>query len=179
MAAAEKEEGAPPPPAEQVPPPPAAGAAGAEAAASGMDGGGEACDAAFLEWCRSNGLEASGVRTAFVAEGWRGVVAARPLAPGDAIVVAPERLLMTAGSARRDAVLGPLLRREEHGRLSDSQVGSVGRVRVCVRVCVCVRVRVCVCVRVRERACVLLCTCGVCITRACHARAAGCRVRVE
>ncbi|KAI8468338.1 MAG: set domain protein [Monoraphidium minutum] len=64
----------------------AAGAAGAATAARAAAG--DACDPKFLRWCRAHGLEAPGVAPAFVADGWRGVVAAAPLAPGDVLVLA-------------------------------------------------------------------------------------------
>lgn len=62
------------------------------------------------------------MKPAFVAEGWRGIVATQQIMPGDVLVTAPERLLMTGRSARRDPVLGPLLRLPEYTRLTDHQV---------------------------------------------------------
>jgi hypothetical protein len=81
------------------------------------------CDPAFLAWCAAHGLAARGVAPAFVADGWRGVAATDPIRPGDVLVAAPEALLMSGRSARRDGALGPLLRRPGYAAaLSDHQV---------------------------------------------------------
>jgi len=82
----------------------------------------DACDPAFLDWCRAHGLRTHGVAPAFVADGWRGVVATAALLPGDVLVAAPAALLMSGRSARRDAVLGPLLQQQQYSELSDHQV---------------------------------------------------------
>jgi hypothetical protein len=82
----------------------------------------EVCEPAFLAWCTAHGLETHNIKPAYVAEGWRGVVATQRIAFGDVLVAAPEPLLMTGRSARRDAALGALLRQQEYVRISDHQV---------------------------------------------------------
>lgn len=85
-----------------------------------------ACDPGFLEWCRAGGVRVDGVAPAFVADGWRGVVATRAIGPGDVLVATPAPLLLTGRSARRDAALGPLLRQPQHAGLSDHQASEAG-----------------------------------------------------
>ncbi len=36
----------------------------------------------FQEWCERHGVVWNGIKAAFVAEGWRGIVATRDLQPG-------------------------------------------------------------------------------------------------
>lgn len=64
-----------------------------------------------------------GVEPAFVAEGWRGVVATQPLAPGHIVMTVPEALLMSVLSAQRDPQLSLALQQHQ---LSSHQVRSVG-----------------------------------------------------
>lgn len=78
------------------------------------------CSHRFLDWCRASGVEHPAVAPALIpsssssSSSYRGLVATKPLAPGDVIARVPARLLLSAtGSAARDPLLGPLLLRQQ------------------------------------------------------------------
>lgn len=74
---------------------------------------------AFLAWCREQGISLHGVAPGFVAQGWRGVVATQHVPAGAVVMRVPERLLMSALSARRDPQLAAVL--DQH-QLTSHQV---------------------------------------------------------
>ena len=74
----------------------------------------------FMIWCERSGVRFHGIDAAFVAEGWRGVVATRDIQDGDVILEVPDRLLMSGLSALRDPVL--LAQLVKHPLLSPLQV---------------------------------------------------------
>jgi histone-lysine N-methyltransferase SETD3 len=89
-----------------------AGAAeAAVAAAAAHAPANPAADPEFLEYCAAHGVRTYGIAPAFVAEGWRGIVATAPLAPGDVLLAAPAALLMSRVSAQRDPQLSAALLR--------------------------------------------------------------------
>ena len=63
----------------------------------------------LLEWASAHGIVTDGVSPAAVAEGGRGLVATRDLAPGVCILHVPQRLLMSAHSARQDPAMAAAL----------------------------------------------------------------------
>jgi hypothetical protein len=78
------------------------------------------CEPAYLHWCQQQGVVLRGVAPAFVAQGWRGIVATRRLAPGDTVARVPQALLMSVLSAREgDARLAEQLQDQQ---LSSHQV---------------------------------------------------------
>lgn len=76
----------------------------------------------FLQWCYANGVRARGIASAYVSDGWRGIIAERHIISNEVILEVPESLLISARSARADAVLGPLLLKHPH--LDSYQVQS-------------------------------------------------------
>ena len=80
------------------------------------------CSLEFLDWCLSDDVVVDGVRPGFVAKGWRGVLAEQDLPPDHAVMIVPERLLMSPFSAAKDVDLAPLLERYA-GQLTSHQVG--------------------------------------------------------
>ena len=75
----------------------------------------------FTAWCERQGIRLNGIQAAYVAEGWRGVVATAPIEDGGVILEVPERVLMSARSAVRDPRLRAAL--VQHAGLSPLQVG--------------------------------------------------------
>ena len=79
----------------------------------------------YLEWCHQVGIRPHGIEAAYVAHGWRGVVATQEGAePGQTILEVPEDVLMSGRSALRDGLLSAALGRHQ-GHLSPVQVGGV------------------------------------------------------
>lgn len=76
-------------------------------------------DPSYLAWCREHQVHMHGVKPAYVAEGWRGVVATQELAPGHVVMTVPQDMLMSVLSAQQDPVLALLLPRQH---LSSHQV---------------------------------------------------------
>lgn len=76
-------------------------------------------DPSYLAWCREHQVHMHGVQPAYVAEGWRGVVATQELAPGHVVMTVPQDMLMSVLSAQQDPVLSLLLPRQQ---LSSHQV---------------------------------------------------------
>ena len=77
----------------------------------------------YLEWCRQVGIRAHGIEAAYVAHGWRGVVATQAgVEPGQTILEVPEDVLMSGRSALRDGPLSTALRRHQGLNLSPVQV---------------------------------------------------------
>lgn len=76
-------------------------------------------DPSYLAWCREHQVHMHGVQPAYVAEGWRGVVATQELAPGHVVMTVPQDMLMSVLSAQQDPVLSSLLPRQQ---LSSHQV---------------------------------------------------------
>lgn len=76
-------------------------------------------DAAFLEWCQQHGVTTHSVQPGFVAEGWRGILAAHHIQAGAEVMSVPQQLLMSVMSARRDMQLSLLL---QHHQLNSNQV---------------------------------------------------------
>ncbi|GAB4821693.1 hypothetical protein N2152v2_008739 [Parachlorella kessleri] len=78
----------------------------------------------LVQWCLASGVSFHGIESGFVAEGWRGVLAAQHLEPDTCILRVPERLLLTVQSAWRDPQLRAVL--EGPGcKLSSFQVLAV------------------------------------------------------
>lgn len=64
-----------------------------------------------------------GVQPAFVATGWRGVVATQHIPPGHVVMTVPQQVLMSVLSAQQD----PLLARQlQNHQLNSHQVGEGG-----------------------------------------------------
>ncbi|CAL8469431.1 g8972 [Coccomyxa elongata] len=61
-------------------------------------------EAAFTEWLHEGGANIYGVEAAAVPEGYRGVVAISDIEPGSILVRVPERLLVSAHSAKKEKV---------------------------------------------------------------------------
>lgn len=80
----------------------------------------------LLDWCRRGGVQWDGIEAGYVGEGWRGVVATRDLAAGTCVLRVPQRLLMTASSARRDPQLSAALK-ALGVQLTSEQVSAVLR----------------------------------------------------
>lgn len=74
----------------------------------------------FEHWCQQHGIRHESIQAGWVADGWRGVIATRTIAPGDVLLAVPQHLLISAQSARRDSQLAPLL--VQHTQLTSYQV---------------------------------------------------------
>lgn len=70
-------------------------------------------DPAYRAWCEQHGIAVHGVDPAYVAQGWRGVVATQQLSAGNVIMSVPQQLLMSVISARQDARLAAELERHQ------------------------------------------------------------------
>ncbi|KAL4859129.1 Protein SET DOMAIN GROUP 40 [Chlorella vulgaris] len=75
----------------------------------------------LLAWCSAGGLRCHGVKAAFVAEGWRGVVAVQDIAAGMCVLRVPRRLLMSVESARRDPEMQAALEQADPQHLLSSE----------------------------------------------------------
>lgn len=73
----------------------------------------------YLEWCKQHGISMHGVQPAYVAEGWRGVVATEDLSPGHIVMRVPQSMLMSSLTANQDAALPTTLQQHQ---LSSHQV---------------------------------------------------------
>jgi hypothetical protein len=71
------------------------------------------CDPGYLSWCQQHHIDMDGVQPAYVAEGWRGVVATNELNAGHVVMSVPQEVLMSVLSSRRDVLLSPLLQQHQ------------------------------------------------------------------
>lgn len=78
-------------------------------------------EGSYLAWCRQHEISMLGVEPAYVAEGWRGVVATQELAPGHVVMKVPQQMLMSVLTANQDAALSTLLQQHQ---LSSHQVNT-------------------------------------------------------
>ncbi|KAK9908367.1 hypothetical protein WJX75_006775 [Coccomyxa subellipsoidea] len=79
-------------------------------------------DADFFEWLRKEGAFIASIESGLVAEGFRGVIAKTDIDPGTLLVSVPERLLLSAHSAKKDTAFAQALSATNKQSTNSSQV---------------------------------------------------------